>query len=185
MKQLNQYLNYLILILVVGYVGFYFFTRRHHLEQKEEKSVTATVPVNVDQVVNKYMQETAVKNDVLMAATKTAVKKELVKARKLNNQVENQIETQIPIEQQIWKEQPVQGGYQSLSPNDEINQRIQNQELKKAEEEAYKQEYARQYIENARKNGYHIILDENLNVIKATPIRRPSDEDTVESYPAD
>lgn len=43
--------------------------------------------------------------------------------------------------------------------------------------QAYKEEYARQFVENARRGGYKVILSEDLSrVISVTPIRNPSKE---------
>lgn len=42
--------------------------------------------------------------------------------------------------------------------------------------QAYRQEYNRQFVENARKNGWEIRLDENSKIISAKPVRRPSQE---------
>ncbi len=48
---------------------------------------------------------------------------------------------------------------------------IQQQEYS----EAYKEEYARQFIENARRGGYKVILTDDLMRVKSvTPLRNPS-----------
>jgi hypothetical protein len=41
--------------------------------------------------------------------------------------------------------------------------------------EAYKKEYARQFVENARKAGYIIKLNDDYKVILVTPIRKPAE----------
>lgn len=41
--------------------------------------------------------------------------------------------------------------------------------------EAYKREYARQFVENARKAGYIIKLNDDYKVISVKPIRKPAD----------
>lgn len=180
MRSLNSYLNYLILFLVIGYIGFYFFTKsdksavRTHQEQIVQKP-------NVDDVVNRYMQETSSTNKRILANTNSAVRSELLKAKQKLAKMQDQDFSEIPLEKQIWKDG---ASSEASSVNEEINQRIHSKEFQKAQEDAYKKEYARQYIENARQNGYIIELDENLNVIKATPIRRPSDyDDSIDSFP--
>lgn len=48
-----------------------------------------------------------------------------------------------------------------------------------------KQEYARQFIENARRDGFEIELNDDLEVIRATPIRKPSNDiDEVDILPS-
>lgn len=41
--------------------------------------------------------------------------------------------------------------------------------------EAYKREYARQFVENARKAGYIIKLNDDYKVISVKPLRKPAD----------
>jgi hypothetical protein len=41
--------------------------------------------------------------------------------------------------------------------------------------EAYKREYARQFVENARKAGYLIKLNDDYKVISVKPLRKPAD----------
>lgn len=41
--------------------------------------------------------------------------------------------------------------------------------------EAYKQEYARQFVENARKAGYIIKLNDDYKVLSVRPIRKPAE----------
>ncbi|HEY8270221.1 MAG TPA: hypothetical protein VIG33_04990 [Pseudobdellovibrionaceae bacterium] len=54
----------------------------------------------------------------------------------------------------------------------------QSQELS----EAYKKEYARQFIENARKAGYIIRLNEDYKAISVRPIRKPAED--MELFPS-
>lgn len=53
----------------------------------------------------------------------------------------------------------------------ELFQEQENQEYS----EAYKKEYARQFVENARKAGYIIKLNDDYKVISISPIRKPAD----------
>lgn len=39
---------------------------------------------------------------------------------------------------------------------------------------AYKEEYARQFVENARRGGYKVILSDDYKVLSVTPIRKPT-----------
>lgn len=49
--------------------------------------------------------------------------------------------------------------------------------------EAYKREYARQFVENARKAGYIIKLNDDYKVISVKPLRKPAD--TYELFKSD
>lgn len=58
------------------------------------------------------------------------------------------------------------------SPDDIVQRELFNQEQMREYSRAYKEEYARQFIENARRGGYKVILSEDLSrVISVTPIR--------------
>jgi hypothetical protein len=48
--------------------------------------------------------------------------------------------------------------------------------------EAYKKEYARQFVENARKAGYIIKLNDDYKVISVRPIRKPAEN--LELFPS-
>lgn len=60
------------------------------------------------------------------------------------------------------------------TPEDIVQQEIYMAEQAAEYNQAYREEYARQFVENARKGGYKIILSEDLSkVISVTPIRKP------------
>ncbi len=62
----------------------------------------------------------------------------------------------------------------SRSPHDVIQSELYNAQLNQAYTEEYRQEYARQFVENARRGGYKVQLDENYRVISVTPLRKPT-----------
>lgn len=62
-------------------------------------------------------------------------------------------------------------------PNDPMNlvqQQLFQAQATKTYDEAYRKEYARQFIENARRGGYEIQLSDDYRVISVKPIRSPS-----------
>ncbi|WP_374001033.1 hypothetical protein [Bdellovibrio bacteriovorus] len=64
---------------------------------------------------------------------------------------------------------------EAMSPHDIVQKELFNAEQAQEYSQAYKEEYARQFIENARRGGYNIILSEDLSrVLSVTPIRNPS-----------
>ncbi|MBC7466542.1 MAG: hypothetical protein H7256_11170, partial [Bdellovibrio sp.] len=84
----------------------------------------------------------------------------------------------IPADQQIWKNSQLKNETPVAEP--------QTLESLKRQEETEKKEFARQYIENARKDGYHVILSPELKVLSVTPIRQPSQiPDSTDSFPAE
>lgn len=62
-----------------------------------------------------------------------------------------------------------------VSPHDIVQKELFNEEQAQEYSQAYREEYARQFIENARRGGYNVKLSEDLSrVISVTPIRNPS-----------
>ncbi len=87
----------------------------------------------------------------------------------------------IPIEMQIAKDKSnseVNG--QGLS--DEFNQKYNQFQVDKLADEQSRKEYAKQFIENARKNGYHITLSDDMQVTSVKPIRKPTNQNDTESF---
>ncbi|MFM6929878.1 MAG: hypothetical protein ACKOX6_15520 [Bdellovibrio sp.] len=64
---------------------------------------------------------------------------------------------------------------EALSPHDVIQKELFNSEQNAEYTQAYKEEYARQFVENARRGGYKVILDDQYRVKQVIPIRNPSD----------
>lgn len=63
------------------------------------------------------------------------------------------------------------------SPHDIVQRELFNEQQAQGYSQAYKEEYARQFIENARKGGYKVKLSEDLSrVISVTPIRTPTNQ---------
>ena len=87
----------------------------------------------------------------------------------------------VPIEKQIWKESDAQS-----TPAEVVNSNMYDEAaLNRLDEESRKQ-YAQDFVENARKGGFHVVLSKDLTKIESvTPIRKPSQqEDSVESFPS-
>lgn len=62
-----------------------------------------------------------------------------------------------------------------VTPHDIVQKELFNAQQQQAYSQAYKEEYARQFVENARRGGYKVILSEDLSrVISVTPLRNPS-----------
>ncbi len=68
-------------------------------------------------------------------------------------------------------------------PDHIIQQQINDNDKQNEYEAAYRENYARQFIENARAHGYQIELDSSLVVKSVKQIRRPSQIDTMQINP--
>lgn len=61
------------------------------------------------------------------------------------------------------------------APQDLIQKELFNEQQMQEYSKAYKEEYARQFVENARRGGYKVILSEDLSrVLSVKPLRDPN-----------
>ena len=81
----------------------------------------------------------------------------------------------IKVEQQIWKDNQAELE-KSKTAEDQFREQIEDYQNTKMKTELAKKEYIRQYKENARKNGYEITINDNLEVINVVPIRKPTND---------
>lgn len=197
MKQISEFLNYIIALMVVVMAGtFYHF----HTNSKAPSEVTDASTqsgkkpasqnlssAEEDKIVNKYLQEASKElerqkmisdRNLREAQRKLA---ELERAKKIKEQKE--IES-IPLERQIWKEPQRETAVEILdSEISQLQQQIRtiDRQQKKAADD---------FVENARQEGYHVEVSDDMEVTNAVPIRnrKPSqedEEDAIEVYPSD
>jgi flagellar motor protein MotB len=61
------------------------------------------------------------------------------------------------------------------TPDEVVQAELYNREQANQYDQAYREEYARQFVENARRGGYKVKLSEDLSrVIQVQPLRNPS-----------
>lgn len=60
--------------------------------------------------------------------------------------------------------------------NELIQTELFQQEQLQNYSEEYKREYTRQFIENAKKAGYRVIVNDQFKVLSVTPIRKPAQD---------
>ncbi len=180
MKRLNKLFNYLIIILIMGYGAFYLFSDR--LLGPRQMGKIDLSSNDVDQVVNKYLKQTTEsmqkEHFETAKALYKALKQPLVLTKK-NTQETNPDD--VPVSKQIWREADVQ-----VSPADVVNTDLYNQTANENLDEAARRQYAKDFIDNARRGGFHVVLTDDLTEIKSvTPIRKPSQQnDSIEPFPS-
>jgi hypothetical protein len=187
-NKLSEILNYLIVVLVLTIAGTFFFLKKSEkvVAADEAKTKLNFSVKEQDEVVNKYLQATS--QSVLLDRAKAnrfllEAKEQITRQEKANREKQDRENEKIPLERQIWKE-PKAGALDLLA--DTVNSKTNDTKFKAQPDEVDKKAYAREWIENARKGGYHIELNENLEVIKSVPIRKPSEfNDAVELNPSD
>jgi len=176
LKKISEYLNLVIFAVLVVYAGIYFF----ELKSRKPTAVVESRTVDVDQVVNKFIKQTSAQALRDEMAYKRALQTQLNKPLEIKRDEPKIRPEDIPREQQIWKDKV------SATPAESIQSELYQQQLDQHLEEMDKAEYARQFIENARNSGFHVVLSPDNKVISVTPIRKPSqNEDSVDLFPAD
>lgn len=68
-------------------------------------------------------------------------------------------------------------------PDHVIQQQLTDTDKQKEYENSYKENYARQFVENARAHGYEVELDSNFVVKSVKTIRRPSQNENIQIAP--
>ena len=184
MKKLNSFLNFLIftLVVIIGGVFFYF---KNHKETKRAAGKPADLSSQeLDLIVNKYIKTTnleAFKSKVMAEKFILEARQRLAELDKQKRLKQDKENAELPKERQIRKDN------ESFDPGTPIvNSRVTEKNDQEVMNEQEKKEYAKQWILNARKAGYLLELSPDLEVIRYTPIRKPSQQDdSAESYPSD
>ena len=179
MRKLSRFLNFVIiaLIFIIGVSVFYLKSQPEPQVAKPQLSQE-----DLDNIVNTHIKKTvfeAQKTKIITEKSASETQKMLFELARLKKLQEEKEIADIPIDRQIWKNDqnlPLQSSSTVLEGENQIGK--MNDEEKK--------EYARQWKENALKEGYLLELSPDLEVIRFTPIRKPSLlDDSVESYSSD
>jgi glutamine cyclotransferase len=188
MKWINKFLNTILFFAVticVGVFGYIYFQKTSAPKNlKVSESVHSSL--SPEELVNKYMQESSseLQRQKLESANKIKSTTIPIEISKLKEKEINP--SDIPIEQQIAKDTA------SVSPQttltEDFNQKSWQSQVQNIQSAEEKKQYAKEFIENAKKNGYHITLSDDLQVTSVKPIRKPTnqqnDTDTFESEPS-
>ena len=182
MKSFEKLLNFLIVLAVMGIGGsfFYFKNKKQGAEAVKDKIAHE---VEVDKVVNKYMQQTSREQSLdqvkLDRAAFEASKRIMAEREAAKEQDEKKLAAvpqQIPTDEQMQAQAEKMGN----NPNARTSQLHPNSagelDIKKMTPQG-KAEYKKQFVENAKNGGYDIELNDDMEITKATPIRKPSQQD--------
>lgn len=168
MKKINKLLNILLLLIAV-IAGAAFFVMQNRdvsnpVSSKTVKKIGAPSE-KVDEVVNKYMKQVqldAIKQDIQMQKVMIDTKYKLSELERKKKLEQEKADAQVPLEKQIWKESDFK-----KEENSKTTQASNSSGAMTPEE---KEEYKRQFIENARRDGVLIELSDDLEVIRAVPL---------------
>lgn|GEM_PF-6121763 len=184
MKKLSSFLNLLIVVLVLSLGGAFYYLKSGPETQASVKPILAAK--ELDKIVNQHLQKTAQQNQLtkfLNEKTVSDARRKLAEFQRQRKIKEDQEISKIPAERQIWKEDQK---INEVTPAQIISSQLNESRQQEKMDAAEKKEYARQWILNARKEGYLLELSPDLEVLKYIPIRKPSQQDdSVESFPSD
>lgn len=152
--------------------GLFFSLKERGYLQKKDLNISHASSLDTERLVNQHLQETNRK----MLRDKTDPKQAIEDALREANKLKQKPALPLP----PISQDPGLAKLQNSQADKNLKQQLKNKPQNLSREE-----YARQYIENARRDGYEIELSEDMEVIRATPIRQPSQEiDMVEIYPS-
>lgn len=167
---INKFLNLVIILgcAVIGYILFQAKAGRDVSDKSAKQAINqSSVRPQIDpqDLANRYLQQA--QQNLITEKIKAEINIKKAIADSQSPSSTKTVETdpsKVPIEQQIWKDPKVE------IP---LDQRFAEELAPKNTGEIDKQEYIRQFKENARKNGYEITVNEELEVTSVTPIRKP------------
>lgn len=175
MKNFGKLLNTLLLSLSLVVAAIFIYgalkPSDHKVDQIEQSSVSLKKPARSlseqDELTNKYMKElqNKLRKDELEQV------QELKKAQEVqkNQNAKDDDWTKIPLEQQISKDGP--------ADDTENDRSVAGIRLNK--------DTAAEFVETARKNGYHVVLSNTYEVLSIAPILNSKGiNDTLETNPA-
>lgn len=186
MRKLNSVLNLVIFTLVIILGGAFFYFKNSKEGRQPATKSSELSSQELDQIVNKYIKTTnqeALKTKIMAEKFMIETRKKLAEIERQKMLRQDKENAEIPKDRQIRKNND---WVEVSSPADLLLSKLNDKKMQEQQEEYEKQEYARQWILNARKAGYHLELSPDLEVIRYTPIRKPSQQDdSTDSTPSD
>jgi len=180
---INKFLNYILFfsfaacISIFGYV-YYSYTTQKQIELKRIVDSKKPTP---DELVNKYLKQGSLELNRQKLESLNKIRSNVIDDSVAKTKMKEVSPEAIPIEMQIAKDKSIStSNGQGLS--DEFNQKYNQYLTNQIADAQYRKEYAKQFIENARKNGYHITLSDEMEVTSVKPIRQPTNQNDTESF---
>lgn len=180
-------MNFLIFSLII-LVGSFFYYIKNAKDSLNEGKVnqSSLSSQELDKIVNKYIKitnEEALRIKIMSEKSLLETKKKLTELERLSKIKQYKDDMNIPLARQIRQDSQTEV---ETIPADLINKNIYDISQQDKIDLADKKEYARQWIQNARKEGFLLELSADLEIIKYTPIRKPSQQDdSTDSLPSD
>lgn len=180
---INKFLNYILFfsfaacISIFGYV-YYSYSTQKKIEMQRIVDSKKPTP---DELVNKYLKQGSLELNRQKLESLNKIRSNVIDNSAAKTKTKEIPPEAIPIEMQIAKDKS-NSSSKSQGLSEQFNEKyIQYQTAQIADEQSRK-EYARQFIENARKNGYHITLSDEMEVTSVKPIRQPTNQNDTELF---
>lgn len=173
MKNLNKIINIVLVLLSCLVAAIFIFgtlkksnSTSEPVQKIDQSSVSSvkkdrvvTAPSPQDELTNKYMKELQLK----LKKEELEASNQIKKSRNYQRpKTKNDDYTQLPADQQISKDVPFESRETSSVEKSPSGTSFGGVAITK--------ETAAEFIETARKNGYHVVLSESYEVISVTPI---------------
>jgi hypothetical protein len=183
---INKFLNYILIVSFAACAGVFGYIYLQPPTNQAARPVDRPQFTN-EELVNKYIKQGALqiqqqKFDSLKAIK--SVDTSSVTNKKSGLKSANELPTsEIPIEKQIAKDSE---NFDQQSLEEQFNLRAYQKQQQNIQDQQAKKAYAKEFIENARKEGYRITLSEDLEVTSVKPLRQPTNEqDQVDVFEAE
>lgn len=171
--------SYLVPAVIIGAAGVLLLAGLLH--NGDDKSKVSARSARAQEAVNKHLARTAEQLEIQrrrmqIESSKLALTylesqqgKRYEPPREGAELLSNDTSEMVARDLGVDKVQPL-----PANPMDLIHHQIFEEQSQRHMSEAFKREYARQFIENARRGGYEIRLSDDFRVLSVKPIRRPS-----------
>jgi hypothetical protein len=161
----------LLLLFAAGGVLFFEAFSKKPIEGQME--FTSLQSKETQKKVNRHLQETS--RQIYLREQKAYIEsqksmKQLEKAKAQSPYKADQTDLPMP-----HYEEPTRRFSMPSDPNELIQEELFREQAERRYTEAYKKEYTRQFIENARADGWEIRVDSSYKIISVKPIRTPAE----------
>lgn len=167
----NYFLALLLFLLAGGLLYFAFQKEEGHtrFSSKLPQSVSAN-SAEAEKVVNKYLKET--NKAIELQQLQTKIQNQFVVPRvgeviTTNADVRKKKTITVTNSDVVGSNQNV---YDTSSPAAKIQNELAEQQRLDDYDQKFREEYIRQFVENARRNGWKLSVDENGVIKSATPL---------------
>lgn len=172
----------LALVLFLGAGGLIFFSMMP--EEKAKNSPTIVHSKKYEDSVNKHLMLTNEKIQLQkqrMMVENNALAPEYQRTRPGQAYENSNVGVDLTPENRSYEVAKALGREerpesQPRTPHEIIQSEVFNQQQEQEYSRAYKEEYAKQFIANAARNGWAVKLSDDFKVLSVTPIRAPTNQ---------